>query len=151
MRMKAEMEVLKRQVKEHQTLPTNHQSQEGVRKDSHLQVSEGPWPCWHPDFGQKYKRTNFYCLQSPSVWYLIIASQGNWYERRHVYPLCEIFFALKKYFTMYSASQFCSLDYWKIIQPPRHPTRVWPEVTKIHTHSKILVIQGPAFRNTKLL
>ena len=48
------------------------------------QASEGTWPCQHQDFRllslQNYKRTNFCCVKSTSLWYFATAALGNEYN-----------------------------------------------------------------------
>ena len=77
MRMKAEIEVLKLQVKEHQTLPTNHQKPGRDKEGLSSSGFRGTVALPNLDFGQNYRRINFYCPKSPSLWDLITASLGN--------------------------------------------------------------------------
>lgn len=70
--VKTEVEtgVMYLQAKEQQRLSVTIRGWEELRKDSSLQVADGVWPCWYPDFrllASRPERRNV-CFKPPSLW-----------------------------------------------------------------------------------
>lgn len=65
-------------------------SYQEVRKNHHLQVSEGARPCWHlilDFYFQNCMIISFSCFKSPCLWYFAMAAQANEYnDQESLFP-----------------------------------------------------------------